>query len=198
MNLRTEDGYCEELQVFFTKNSNNFLYAASTRNQRIEVFWFRLKNLNLSWLIDFFSDLIKCRIFNPGYQFHREALICSFMSVIQTQFNDFARIWNIREIRQPSTSPGGVREVPFNAPSTVGFDNKGYFVDDLDLRVAQDITDIDKHPNCKNDEIHDLLICCINIYKLEVPHNPEDAITLYVKILECLEQDRFQYKTFIL
>ena len=33
MDLGTENVYCEELQVFFTKNSNSFLYTASTRNQ---------------------------------------------------------------------------------------------------------------------------------------------------------------------
>ena len=40
--------------------------------------------------------------------------------------------------------------------------------------------------------MHELFICYINIYKLEVPRDPEDAITFYVKILECLEQDGFQ------
>ena len=57
--------------------------------------------------------------------------------------NDFVRIWNIREIRKSSTSLGGVTEKLFNAPSTVGFNKKGYFVDDLDLSVAQDIIGID-------------------------------------------------------
>ena len=41
-----------------------------------------------------------------------------------------------------ATSPGGVPEILFNAPSTVGFDKKGYSVDDLDLCVAQDIIGI--------------------------------------------------------
>ena len=142
--------------------------------------------------MDFFTDLIKCRIYNPGSEFHRKPLIFSFMSVIQAQLNDFVRIWNIWEISKSSTSPGGVPEILFNAPSTVGFDKKGYSVDDLDLRVAQDIIGIDQHPICKNDEMHELFICYINIYKLEVPRDPEDAITFYVKILECLEQDGFQ------
>ena len=106
--------------------------------------------------------------------------------------NDFVRIWNIREIRKSSISPGGVLEILFNASSTVGFDKKGYSVEDLDLRVAQDIIGIGQHPICKNDDIHELFICYINIYKLEVPRVPEDAITFYVKILECLEQDGFQ------
>ena len=117
MDLDTENVYCEELQVFFTKNSNNFLYAASTKNQRIETFWSRFRKFNLSWWIDFFSGLIKYRIFNPGCQFHRLALIFSFVLVIQAQLNDFVRVWNFREIRKSSTSPG-VPEILFNAPST--------------------------------------------------------------------------------
>ena len=85
----TASVYCEELKVFFTKNSDSFLYAASTRNQRIEAFWSWLKIFNLSWWIDFFTDLIKCRIYNPGSEFHREALIFSFMPVIQAQLNTY-------------------------------------------------------------------------------------------------------------
>ena len=115
----------------------------------------------------------------------------SFMPVIQAQLNDFVRIWNIQEIRKSSTSPGDVPEKLFNALSTVGFDKKGYSVDYLDLRVAQDIIGIDQQPICKNDEMHELFKCYINIYKLEAPRDPEGAIT-YVKILECLEQDGFQ------
>ena len=99
------------------------------------------------------------------------------MPIIQAQLNDFVRIWNIREIRKSSAPLGGVPEILFNAPSTVGFDKKGYSVDDLDLRAAQDIG-IDQHPVCKNDEIHELFTCYINIYKLEVPCDPEDAIFL--------------------
>ena len=49
MDLGTENVYCEELQVFFTENSNSFLYATSTRNQGKEAFWSQLKKSNLSW-----------------------------------------------------------------------------------------------------------------------------------------------------
>ena len=67
----------------------------------------------------------------------------SFMPAIQAHLNDFVRIWNIRKIRKSSTSPGGVPEILFHAPAKVGFDKKGYSVDDLDLRVAQGIFGID-------------------------------------------------------
>ena len=81
--------------------------------------------------------MIKCRIFNPGSQFHGEALIFNFKPVIQAQLNDFVRIWNIREIRRFSTSPSGVPEILFNAPSTIGFGKKGYSLHDLELRARQ-------------------------------------------------------------
>ena len=64
--------------------------------------------------------------------------------------NGFVRIWNIWEIKKSSTSPGGVPEILFHAPSAVGFGKKGYSVDDLDLRVAQDKIGIEQHPICKN------------------------------------------------
>ena len=147
--------------IFHLKKVTTFctLHAASARNQEIEAFWSRLKIYNLPWWIDFFSDLMKRRIFNPGCQLYHEALIFSCMPIIQAQLNYFVRIWNIQEIRQSSISPGGVPEIFFNVPSTVGFDKKGSFVDDLDLRVAQDISDIKQHSICKNDEIYELFIC---------------------------------------
>ena len=58
--------------------------------------------------------------------------------------------------------------------------------------MAQDIIDIDQHPICKNEELHELFICYINIFKLEEPRDLEDIFTFYIKILECLNQDGFQ------
>ena len=107
------------------------MYAATTTNQRIEAFWSQIKKFNLSWWIDFLSNLIKWKTFNPGSQFHSEGLIFSFMPVIQAQLNDFVRIWNIRKIRKSSTSPGSIPEILFNAPSTVRFDKKGYSLEIL-------------------------------------------------------------------
>ena len=47
--LRMEKGleniYVEDLQVFFIRRNDSYLYGASTRNQRIEAFWSRLKKV---------------------------------------------------------------------------------------------------------------------------------------------------------
>ena len=125
MDLGTENVYCEELQVFFIKKSDSFLYAASTHNQRIETFWSRLKKFKLSWWIDFFDDMIRSRIHKPACPLHKEVLIFSFMPVIQSQLNECVRIWNTRRIRQSAKAPGGIPEILFNVPSSAGFRNRG-------------------------------------------------------------------------
>ena len=48
----------KNFKYFSLKTVTVFLYAASTRNQRIEAFWSRIKKFNLSWWIDF-PNLIK-------------------------------------------------------------------------------------------------------------------------------------------
>ena len=48
MDAGNENIYCEDLQVFFSGRNDSFLYASSTRNQRIEAFWSRLKKFKLS------------------------------------------------------------------------------------------------------------------------------------------------------
>lgn len=46
MDRGRENIYCEDLQVFFTGSTESFLYANSTRNQRIEAYWSRLKKFS--------------------------------------------------------------------------------------------------------------------------------------------------------
>ena len=57
MDLGTEN-IVKNFKYFSLKTVTVFLYAASTRNQRIEAFWSRIKKFNLSWWIDF-PNLIK-------------------------------------------------------------------------------------------------------------------------------------------
>lgn len=55
--------YIGDLQVFFTGRDDSFQYATSTRNQRIEAFWSRLKKFRLSWWITFFEDMERNGLF---------------------------------------------------------------------------------------------------------------------------------------
>ena len=43
MNAGTENINCKDLLVYFSDEEESFLYATSTRNQRTETLWLRLK-----------------------------------------------------------------------------------------------------------------------------------------------------------
>ena len=191
MDLGTENVYCEELQVFFTQKRDSFLYGGSTRNQRIEAFWSRLKKFKLSWWIDFFNDMIRCRLHKPSCPLHKEVLLFSFMPVLQVQLNECMRLWNTRHIRQSATAPGGVPEMLFNVPSCVGFQQQGVKIDRTDVQVAKTVLGIDHHPISKNEDLHELLICYVHLHGLEIPRDPETALSFYVNLLECLGNDEF-------
>ena len=99
MDAGTENIYCQDLQVYFTVEEESFLYASSTRNQRIEAFWSRLKRYKLSWWIDFFIDMIINGIFKPDNNLHEELLFCAFIPILQKELNEFLMAWNSRNVR---------------------------------------------------------------------------------------------------
>ena len=74
MDARTENIYCQDLQVYFTGEEESFLYASSTRNQRIEAFWSRLERYKPSWWMDFFTDMTINSIFKVDSKLHDELL----------------------------------------------------------------------------------------------------------------------------
>ena len=92
MDRGTENIYCEDLQVYFTKNAESFVYASSTRNQRIECLWSRLKKFRLNWWINFFSEITKISLFKPHLSSHQECLLFCFLPIIQAELNEVIEI----------------------------------------------------------------------------------------------------------
>jgi len=95
MDKGTENIYCQDLQVFWTNSERSYLNAASTHNQRIEAFWSRLKKFKLSWWISFFSSMISKAIHKPSCPIHKEVLLFCFMPVLQAEFNEWIRMYNV-------------------------------------------------------------------------------------------------------
>ena len=116
--------YCQDLQIYFTGEEESFLYASLTENQTIEAFWSRLIRYKLSWWIDFFTDMSINGIFKPDNKLHEELLLLVFMSILQKELNEFLMTWNSRNVRQSGAAPGGVLDVLFHMPGTVGFQNQ--------------------------------------------------------------------------
>ena len=107
MDAGTENIYCQDLQVYFTGEEESVSYASSTRNQRIEAFWSRLKRYKLSWWIDFFTDMAINGIFKPDNKLHGELLLFVLMPILQKELNEFLMTWNSRNVRQSAAAPGG-------------------------------------------------------------------------------------------
>ena len=183
MDRGNENIYCEDLQVFFTGKNDSFLYAASTRNQRIESFWSRLKKYKLAWWIEFFSDMVNMKLYVPSRVSHQEVMLFCFLPVLQAEMNDFVRLWNTRFVRQSAAAPGGVPDVLFYTPCAIRYNSQGIKVESDDIKVALDVLGIEHHPVSKDIEIHELLICYVQLKGYSFPRDLESALDLFAKLV---------------
>lgn len=191
MDNGTENIYCQDLQVFFTGSNQSYLCAASTRNQRIESFWSRLKRYKTNWWIDFFHSMVKDKIYCPSNEIHVELLLYCFMPIIQYELNQFAKVWNARNVRKSSAAPGGRPDVLFHMPGSQGFTKQGIAVSNNDLAIAQNIVDIEHQPFYINSDIRELIECYIALFNILISQNAEGALDAYISILNCFCDDGF-------
>ena len=192
MDRGTENIHCEDLQVYFTKNAESFVYASSTRNQRIECLWSRLKKFPLNWWINFFSEITKISLFKPHLSSHQECLLFCFLPIIQAELNEVIQTWNLRHVRQSAAAPGAKPDVLFHVTETVGFETKGISVSDSDLNIANHVLGIQHHPVYKNIDLHNLLNCYVDLNEITIPRSAEEALDLYVSLLRFASNDSFE------
>ena len=155
MDAGTENIYCQDLQVYFTGEEESVSYASSTRNQRIEAFWSRLKRYKLSWWIDFFTGMTISGIFKPDNKLHKELLLFVFMPILQKEMNEFLMTWNSRNVRQSAAAPGGVPDVLFHVPGTAGFQNQGICAERRDIDVAGDVLGVNSLAFFRNKDLYE-------------------------------------------
>ena len=189
MDKGTENIYCEDLQYFLTGEEGSYIYGPSTRNQRIEAFWSRLKKLKLGWWIEFFSMMVRDRPFKSECEVHQEVLIFCFMPVLQAELNLFVKTWNTRFIRQSSSAPGGRPDILFSLPETIGYTKQGIPICDRDVSIARNILGIETHPVYMNSDLHELLLCYCGIHGHSVPCDAESAFDLFVILIQDLRRD---------
>ena len=70
MNKGRGNIFCEDLQLFFTGTDDSYIYATSTRNQRIKSFWSRLKKFCTNWWIGFFTRMVNEGVHRPQLGTH--------------------------------------------------------------------------------------------------------------------------------
>ena len=179
------------MQVFFTASEESFIYAKSTRNQRIESFWSRYKKYKLNWWINFFKHMISTNLHKSSSAIHREVFVFSFIPVIQADLNKFMITLNCRNIRKLAEAPGGVLEMLFNLPAIVGFPKKGTNVRERDIHVDKETVVIAQCSTYFDKEIYELPIYYTKNNKLGIPRDRDEGLSFYIDIIECLEKDDF-------
>ena len=60
------------------------------------------------------------------------------MLILQKELNEFLMTWNSRNVRQSAAAPGGVPDVLFHMPGTVGFQNQGITAEKRDLDAVEE------------------------------------------------------------
>ena len=121
--------------------------------------------------------MIDTNLHKPTSVIHREVFVFSVIPVIQADLNEFMRTQNCRNIHKSPEAPGGVPEMLFNLPAIVSFPKKG--------------TNISKRDKKDDKEIYEPPMCYTKNNKLRIPSDPDECLSFYINILECLEKDNF-------
>ena len=183
--------FCEDLQLVFTGTDDSYIYAASTRNQRIESFWSRLKKFSTVWLIDFFMRMVNEGVHRPQLETHLECLLFCFLPIIQLELNDVVKTWNMRQVRQSSSSPGGKPGILYHLSETVGCSKMGLTVSEKYLTIAVDIVGLDYHALHRNKTAHELHLCYVHIHDKKIARDTKSGLKMYVELLKHLDSDGF-------
>ena len=186
MDKGRENIFCEDLQLFFTGKDDIYTYAASTRNQRIESFWSRLKKFRTNWWIDFISRMVNEEV---QLETHVECVLFCFLPIIQLELNDVVKTWNMSQSDNHLVHLEGNQT--YYLPETVGYSKMELTVSEEYLTIAEDIVGMDHGPLHHNKTVHELLICYVHIHNIETARDVEIRIEMYVELLRYLDSDGF-------
>ena len=79
----------------------------------------------------------------------------------------------------------------FNVPAIVGFSKERTNVTERNIQIAEETVGIAQYSTYFDKEIYELPICYTKITKLTIPRDPDECLSFYINVLECLEKDEF-------
>lgn len=102
-------------------NQLSFLYGPTTRNQRIEAWWYFFLKSGGVWWINVFKDMCEEGIFDASIEYHQECLRLCFMGILQIELDETKLLWNTYYIRRVRNSEcaGGRPDVLYFTPQLV-------------------------------------------------------------------------------
>ena len=109
------------IQCKLANNVDAHRYESSTSNQRIENFWLHKTKLYLSWIINFFRDLVNTRSLIQGNVFRMELLwfVCS--PLIQYELDRLKEAWNHKIRKSNRTNVYGIPDELYLFPESRGY-----------------------------------------------------------------------------
>lgn len=193
----TENSMVEAIHTFLRSSQSDedagvgcFLIGRSTANQRIEAYWSHLVKDGPGWWINFFKDLSDLGLFNSSDPVHVDCIRFCFMSLLRSELYQVAELWNQHNI---SSSKFGNTSGPRGRPDCMFFLPHMYSTDDFKVSLDEDDVEefIDQATMCAPDyseEFEEFAQTVRNELNLQEPQNVNNALELYVKLLQEVEK----------
>lgn len=164
---------------------NSFVQGKSTKNQRIESFWGRLRKHSMDFYIQFFKCMLERNLFD-GSSLHIKCLQYCFGPLIKYDLHQSKILWNDHRIRKQRilNNVCGKPYVMFHCAKKYGC---------LDYRKYVDINIIDRliQKTTRISQLYDPDFG-ITVQRLlpehEVPINADEALELYKQVLDAIQE----------
>ena len=113
--------------------------------------------------------------------YHVEAISCCYLSILETELNEFVNIWNTHRIRSVRNSecPAGRPNVIYYAPERFGGSEMGFPLNLYDLIVAKQFCQKPSSFGCST-EFLDFAALVMQQYNMQLPTTGSEARDLFV------------------
>lgn len=167
---------------------NSFMEGKSVSNQRIEAWWCILRKQCVNYWINLFKDMITIGLFDNADRLHIEALRFCFMDLIEMDIKRTAIEWNTHNIEKSRRreTPCGKPDIMYNNP--VLYDTESY---GCNFHEEDAVNLLHNLEQCGMPNDHDpIFVEMVNtlIPQWDSPDNVENALSLYVQILDTFAQ----------
>ena len=171
----------------------SFQYGRSTANQRIESFWSQLRRMVVQFWITFFRDMRDLGQLDNSNPMHIDCLRFCFGQLVQSALDQAVHLWNNHCIRRQrfAECPSGIPNMIYHTPNLYGTTNrlKPLIVTEDELNIAQAQHCKSYPPFRCSPEFVNFIRQIIDgeMENYEMPTSADEALSLYLNILEIIE-----------
>lgn len=146
--------------------------------------------MNTDFWINYFKDLRETGLYNDDDIVHVQCLKFCFMPLIREELHHVAELWNLHKIRpQPSNhdSPSGRPDILYFLPE---LNDKVSYIHDVtldDVELAEEMCCAQNPVDSSFEVFEELVEMIMTDENLKVPSNPNEALELYLNLVDHIE-----------